>query len=231
MSIVVVILFLNIFCFAVSGFLVRNRPSQAVKLMADLSNDNAADSRTRNFQFVPKNPIESTVFKIASRKLLISTGVAALAVEMILPTNSQAYGDADELARKKKPKKDKVVVQETDLGIQYLVSKKGSGAYPNQGDFVVINYTGFLSDGTVFDTTEGKGKKPLAFRMGEKQVIPGLESVVEMLQAGAEATCTIPSKYAYGQKGVCIKEGECLIPPNEKLRYAIRVKTIGAGYN
>jgi FKBP-type peptidyl-prolyl cis-trans isomerase len=150
---------------------------------------------------------------------------------MMFPANSFAYGDADDLARKKKPTKEKVVVQETDLGIPYLVSRKGSGPYPNPGDFVVISYTGLLSDGTVFDTTDAKGKKPLAFRMGEKQIIPGLESVIEMLQAGAEATCTIPAKYAYGEKGVCVKSGECLIKPNENLRYAIKVKTVGAGYN
>lgn len=196
--------------------------------VADAAGDS---STTRLFDVVPKTAAESLSSSVADARGLMSAGAAVFAVQTLFPSRSQAYGDADELARKKKPAKEKPVVQETDLGIQYLVSKKGSGAYPNPGDFVVINYTGFLSDGTVFDTTEAKGKKPLAFRMGEKQVIPGLESVIEMLQGGAEATCTIPSKYAYGAKGVCIKEGECLIPPNEKLRYAIKVKTVGAGYN
>lgn len=61
--------------------------------------------------------------------------------------------------------------------------------------------SGFLSDGKVFDSTETKGRKPLSFRFGQKQVIPGLESVIENLQAGGEATCNIPAKYAYGEKG------------------------------
>jgi FKBP-type peptidyl-prolyl cis-trans isomerase len=220
---------------AVSGFGIGRgaRRGEGVRLnhfssLADAAGDS---SSTRLFNVVPKTSAESMSSSMADAKKLVTAGAAVLAVQTLLPSASRAYGDAEELARKKKPTKEKVVVQETDLGIQYLISKKGTGPYPNPGDFVVINYTGFLSDGTVFDSTEGKGKKPLAFRMGEKQVIPGLESVIEMLQAGAEATCTIPAKYAYGSKGVCIKEGECLIPPNEKIRYAIKVKTVGAGYN
>lgn len=217
---------------ALNSFHVGMRPRKMANGITDLSRSSDSSRRSaRLFNVVPRSPVEAAASDITNAKRLASTGAAVIAMQILFPSSSQAYGDAEELARKKKPIKEKVVVQETDLGIQYLVSKKGSGPYPNPGDFVVINYTGLLSDGTVFDTTEGKGKKPLAFRMGEKQVIPGLESVIEMLQAGAEATCTIPAKYAYGDKGVCIKEGECLIPPKEKLRYAIKVKTVGAGYN
>ena len=37
------------------------------------------------------------------------------------------------------------------------------------------------------------------------QVIPGIESVLEYMQPGGEVTCTIPSKFAYGEKGICIE--------------------------
>lgn len=37
------------------------------------------------------------------------------------------------------------------------------------------------------------------------QVIPGIESVLEYMQPGGEVTCTIPAKYAYGEKGICIE--------------------------
>ena len=110
--------------------------------------------------------------------------------------------------------------------------------FPSKGDYIVIDYTGFLPDGKPFDTTIGKGKKadgkpfkPLAFRFGEKQIIPGIESVLENLQPGAEATATIPAKYAYGEKGVCNEKGECLIPPNTALNYFIRLKSVGVGFN
>ena len=46
--------------------------------------------------------------------------------------------------------------------------KKGSGAYPSEGDYVAIDYNAFLNNGTLFDTTIGKGKKALSFRYGKK---------------------------------------------------------------
>ena len=81
---------------------------------------------------------------------------------------------------------------------------KGSGPYPNTGDFVAIDYDAFLSNGTMFDSTIGKGKKSISFKFGQKQIIPGLESVLEYMQPGGEATCSIPAKYAYGEKGKLI---------------------------
>ena len=62
----------------------------------------------------------------------------------------------------KAPKKPRVL--ETENGIKYIDIKKGDGPFPSEGDYVVINYTGFLSNGTLFDTTEGKGKRALSFR-------------------------------------------------------------------
>ena len=139
---------------------------------------------------------------------------------------ASAYGPVEEKSATKKPK---VKVLETDSGIPFVLLKKGDGAYPNPGDFVAIQYIGFLPDGKVFDDTHEK--KALSFTFGKKQVIPGLESVLEMLQAGSEVTTNIPAKYAYGAKGVCTASGECLIPPNTDLKYFIRLKRVGAGYN
>lgn len=96
---------------------------------------------------------------------------------------------------------------------------------------MVIRYTAFLNNGTIFDSTEGKGRKPITFRMGKQQVIPGLESVVEYMQPGAEVTCTIPAKFAYGERGVCVPNEGCLVPRNEDLKYAVKLISIGAGYN
>jgi FKBP-type peptidyl-prolyl cis-trans isomerase len=43
------------------------------------------------------------------------------------------------------------------------------------------------------------------------QVIPGIESVLEYMQPGGEVTCTIPAKYAYGEKGICIEVLFCTL--------------------
>ena len=158
------------------------------------------------------------------------TLVSALATTGILVEGVDAA--EGEATKKKKPK-----VLETDTGIKYIDVKKGTGAFPNDGDFVVISYSAFLQDGTMFDTTEGKGKKPLSFRFGKKQIIPGIESVLETMQAGGERTCTIPPQYAYGAKGVCLDKGtdeggkQCLVPPKSTLNYVIKLKQVGAGYN
>ncbi len=71
----------------------------------------------------------------------------------------------------------------------------------------------------------------MSFRLGKKQVIPGIESVVEFMQPGGEVTCTIPSQYGYGTKGVCVEGQGCLVPPNENLKYVIKLVSAGAGYN
>jgi hypothetical protein len=78
------------------------------------------------------------------------------------------------IADETKPKTKRPKVLETENGVKFIEVKKGEGSYPIDGDYVVISYTGFLPDGKAFDTTEAKGKKPLAFRMGKKEIIPGI---------------------------------------------------------
>lgn len=46
-----------------------------------------------------------------------------------------------------------------------------------------------------------------------------------------QVTCTIPAKYAYGAKGVCVPNEGCLVPPNEDVKYALKLISAGAGYN
>jgi len=138
----------------------------------------------------------------------------------------------DVLADDVKPKKvKKPKVLETELGIKYVELKKGSGSYPSTGDFIVLDYIGFLNNGTVFDSTETKGRKPLSFRYGKNQIIPGIESVLSYMQPGGEVTCTIPSVYAYGSRGICVQNEGCIVPPDETLKYVLKLKNVGAGYN
>ncbi|WP_108462641.1 FKBP-type peptidyl-prolyl cis-trans isomerase [Devosia naphthalenivorans] len=65
------------------------------------------------------------------------------------------------------------------------------------GDVVRINYTGRLTDGTQFDSSEGR--EPLQFTLGEGQVIKGLEAEVSRMAPGDKSTVTIPCDLAYGQ--------------------------------
>jgi peptidylprolyl isomerase len=64
------------------------------------------------------------------------------------------------------------------------------------GDTVQVNYTGKLSDGTVFDSSAGKA--PLEFTMGGGKIIPGFEKAVLGMKVGEKKTVTIAPADAYG---------------------------------
>lgn len=84
------------------------------------------------------------------------------------------------------------------------------------GDSVSIHYTGKLSDGTIFDSSEGK--EPLSFTLGSGQVIPGFEDAVLGMTAGDSQTVTIPKENAYGEydEQKVINFPVDRIPPNVK---------------
>ena len=66
------------------------------------------------------------------------------------------------------------------------------------GDTVKINYTGTLTDGTVFDSSEGRD--PLTFTLGRNELIPGFEEAVLGMTVGEAKTITIPFAKAYGAR-------------------------------
>lgn len=66
------------------------------------------------------------------------------------------------------------------------------------GDVVRIHYTGKLTDGTEFDSSQGR--EPLEFQVGSGQIIPGLERGVEGMNVGDKDTVTIAADEAYGQR-------------------------------
>ena len=66
------------------------------------------------------------------------------------------------------------------------------------GDTVRIHYTGTLTDGTTFDSS--RGRDPLEFRLGEAQVIPGLEKAIEGMAVGDTKLVQIPQDQAYGPR-------------------------------
>ncbi len=66
------------------------------------------------------------------------------------------------------------------------------------GDLVRINYSGRLLDGTEFDSSNGRD--PLEFKLGEGQVIKGLEEHVAGMEQGTKSTVIIPCAAAYGPR-------------------------------
>ncbi len=68
----------------------------------------------------------------------------------------------------------------------------------NQGDKVKIHYTGALDDGSVFDSSEGRG--PLEFTIGNSEVIQGFENAVKDMKLNQEKTIKLKPEDAYGEK-------------------------------
>ena len=65
------------------------------------------------------------------------------------------------------------------------------------GDTVRIHYTGTLTDGSTFDSSEGRD--PLEFTLGSGQVIPGFDKAVAGMEAGDSKTVEIAADDAYGE--------------------------------
>lgn len=93
-------------------------------------------------------------------------------------------------------KKDGVVV--TASGLQYTVIKEGTGKSPKATDKVKCHYEGFLTNGTVFDSSVQRGE-PATFPLGA--VIKGWTEGLQLMKEGAKYRFFIPYDLAYGEAG------------------------------
>jgi FKBP-type peptidyl-prolyl cis-trans isomerase 2 len=80
----------------------------------------------------------------------------------------------------------------------FIQSSVANPAPAKNGDTVSLEYTGTLSDGTVFDASS-RHDGPMVFEMGAGRVIPGFEKAVTGMQVGEEKNFTIPVAEAYGE--------------------------------
>lgn len=87
----------------------------------------------------------------------------------------------------------------TQLKIEDLVVGTGPGA--KNGDTLVVNYTGWLENGTKFDSSLDPGRQPIEFVLGQAQVIPGWEQGLLGMKVGGKRRLTIPPTLAYGAAG------------------------------
>lgn len=88
----------------------------------------------------------------------------------------------------------------TSSGLYYIEKKKGTGRSPKPGDILVVNYTGTLISGKVFDSTLSRNE-PFQFVYGKGEVIQGWEEGLSYMKEGGKAELIIPSHLAYGKDG------------------------------
>jgi FKBP-type peptidyl-prolyl cis-trans isomerase len=129
--------------------------------------------------------------------------------------------------------KNKITQKAEESGLIVIVSKEGKGSQPKAGDTVVVNYTGMLLDGKVFDTSlesvakannifqNGRKYEPFKFPLGMGMVIPGWEEGISKLKKGSKARFIIPSSIAYGANGA-----PPVIPPFSTLIFDVELVNV-----
>ena len=108
----------------------------------------------------------------------------------------------------------------TESGLQYYDIIAGDGATPEAGQTVVVHYTGWLADGTMFDSSLTRGE-PFSFVLGDGFVIAGWDEGVATMQVGSTRQLIIPPDLAYGENGA-----GGLIPPDATLVFEIELLEI-----
>ena len=110
---------------------------------------------------------------------------------------------------------------ETESGLKYKISKKGSGSNAKINDVLSVHYSLSLIDGSVIDSSFTRGE-PIEFTCGVGQVIKGWDEAMQLLNKGSKATLVIPSELGYGPTGA----GNGVIPPNATLIFEVELLDI-----
>jgi FKBP-type peptidyl-prolyl cis-trans isomerase len=103
-------------------------------------------------------------------------------------------------------------------GLRYQDLKLGEGEVAQNGDVVLVHYTGWLKDGTQFDSSIGK--EPYRFRIGQRGTIAGWSDGIPGMKVGGKRKLMIPPELGYGE------EGNPPIPPNAELVFDVELVKI-----
>lgn len=128
-------------------------------------------------------------------------------------------------------KEKSILAQKTASGLRYVIENPGKGDNARPGQTVRVNYSGFLLDGRCFDSSiEAVAKanniynearapyEPIELTLGYRQVIPGWEETLSLMNKGSKVTVFIPSTLAYGAQ----RRSE-LIAENTILRFEMEL--------
>jgi len=107
-----------------------------------------------------------------------------------------------------------------------IASEKYAGPlFVQKLQFVHHHSSYFYTLCQIFDATHAEGKQNgLLWKLGETTVIPGLNEVVANMRVGEKVQAILPPNMAFGDDGICLENGECLIKPGATLVYDVTLK-------
>ncbi len=108
----------------------------------------------------------------------------------------------------------------TESGLKYYDIQVGTGVTPTVGQTVVVHYTGWLVDGTQFDSSLDRGQ-PFEFALGQGAVIAGWDEGLATMKVGGKRQLLIPPDLGYGASGAGAS-----IPPNATLIFEVELLEI-----
>ena len=115
----------------------------------------------------------------------------------------------------------------TLYSLHVLDTQIGNGPLAQPHQYYTVHYTGYLTNGTVFDSSRnkdesGKPREPITFQQGMRKVIPGWDTGFEGMHVGGKRRLYIPWQLAYGELG------RAPIPPKADLIFDIELVGVSA---
>jgi peptidylprolyl isomerase len=113
-------------------------------------------------------------------------------------------------------------IESTTFSLDYVDTKIGTGELAAPHKWYMIHYTGYLTDGTKFDSSVDRGE-PLPVAYGQHQVIPGWDTGFDGMRVGGKRRLFIPYQLAYGANGKAGPAGKQGIPPKAELIFDVEL--------
>ncbi len=167
---------------------------------------------------------------LARQKVEYSKTVAAemqAGMRMLHQQLERAQGNAEMVRRIKdaiafltKLREQTLKAGVSDDLLLYIVEEEGTGPAPENGQTVKVHYTGYLPNGVKFDSSRDRGQ-PIAFPLGQGQVIPGWDLGLKMMKKGGKRRLIIRPGLGYGPKGY-----PPVIPPDATLVFDVELVDI-----
>lgn len=160
------------------------------------------------------------------KKVLMCTAIASTLLLCGCGCNKSEKENKIETIKQEQKETKTMSKVKTDSGLEYEIIQEGTGALAEDGQTVVVHYTGWLDDngekGTKFDSSVDRGQ-PFSFPLGAGYVIKGWDEGVKGMKVGEKRKLVIPSELGYGARGA-----GAVIPPNAKLIFDVELIGVGS---